>query len=100
MCLSLALCVCLWAVCLVRRAHGVCLYFGVFFLLLYAMLLSSLANSRKKEKKAYISSPLAGIFLVISMALSSVFRRINVKDLTSKVSVYTSATGDDFGSLP
>ena len=82
---------------------GVCVFVctSVFsFLLLYAMLRSSLAYSRKKKKKAYISSPLAGIFLVISMALSSVFRRINVKDLTSKVSVYTSATGDDFGSLP
>jgi hypothetical protein len=34
------------------------------------------------------------------MALSSLFKSINVKDLTSKVSVYTSATSDDFGSLP
>jgi hypothetical protein len=69
-----------------------------WFLLLYAMVHSCLLYSRKK--KAYIISPLAGIFLVISMALSSMFKRINVKDLTSKVSVYTSATGDDFGSLP
>jgi hypothetical protein len=39
-------------------------------------------------------------FLVFNMALSSLFKRINVKYLTSKVSVYTSATSDDFGSLP
>ncbi|TVU30093.1 hypothetical protein EJB05_21699, partial [Eragrostis curvula] len=39
-----------------------------------------------------IDLPLAGIVQEISMALSSVFRRINVKDLTSKVSVYTNST--------
>jgi hypothetical protein len=30
------------------------------------------------------------------MALSSVFRRVNVKELISNVPVYTSTTGDDF----
>ena len=34
------------------------------------------------------------------MAFSSIFRRVNVKELISNVSVYTSATGNDFwGSL-
>ncbi|CAD6265949.1 unnamed protein product [Miscanthus lutarioriparius] len=53
-------------------------------------------DQRPQESGAPAGSRLrmgsAGIFLVISMALSSVLRRINVKDLTSKVSVYTSAT--------
>lgn len=70
----------------------VCLYFDVLISSSLSMVRSFPAYLRKKKKKAYISSQLAGIFLVISMALSSVFRRINVKDLTSKVSDYTSAT--------
>ena len=103
--LCVYVCVYLWIACLVRRAHGclcvcVCLYFDVLISSSLSMVRSFPAYLRKKKKKAYISSQLAGIFLVISMALSSVFRKINVKDLTSKVSDYTSATGDDFGSLP
>ena len=103
----MCLCVCVFVDCVLGTPRPwvfvcvcVCLYFDVLISSSLSMVRSFPAYLRKKKKKAYISSQLAGIFLVISMALSSVFRRINVKDLTSKVSDYTSATGDDFGSLP